>query len=436
MFAYQIRLAWLSLRRNPILSLLIIGGIGLGIAVAMTFVTAYYVVSGDPIPHKSDKLFYVQLDAWDPERPWDDDDPNEPPDQITYMDMVGIMQSDIPTYQSAMHKTYLTLHPEGEAVRPFREVVRMCHADFFPMFDVAFRYGSGWLREDDRAPEPVVVIGADLNQRLFGGEDSVGSTLRIEDQEFRVIGVLRPWRPTPKYYDPHNGDFDEAEEIFMPLRWGQEMEIRTAGNTSGWGSGGETYEELLKSELIWIQMWAQLDSDEQREEYMAFLNAYAAEQKKLGRFGRPINNKLRDVKAWLEYREVLPDEANALLIIALLFLLVCSVNLVGILLGKFLARAPEVSVRRALGASRRWVFLQYLIECEVIGIVGGLLGLGLAVGGLELIDRLYDSQLNFSLDMNMFFVALVLALLSAMVAGVYPAWRICRIQPGYYLKAQ
>ena len=71
MFAYQLRLAAMSIRRNPVLTLLMIGGIGLGIAVAMTFVTGYYWFSGDPIPYKSDRLFYVQLDSWNPERPWD-----------------------------------------------------------------------------------------------------------------------------------------------------------------------------------------------------------------------------------------------------------------------------------------------------------------------------------------------------------------------------
>jgi putative ABC transport system permease protein len=436
MYGYQLRLAWLSLRRNPILSLLIVGGIGLGIAVAMTFVTAYYVASGDPIPHKSDRLFYVQMDSWDPERTWDDDEPDEPPDQMTYMDVRGIMVSDIPTYQSGMYKTYLTVHPEDEGQRPFREEVRMCFADFFPMFDVPFRYGSGWNDREDLGPEPVIVLGDEMNQKLFGGENSVGRSVRIEDREFRVVGVLEYWRPTPKFYDPHNGEFDAAEQIYMPFSWGEEMEIRTSGNTSSWGPYGDEYQDLLKSEAIWLQMWVQLDTDEQREAYESYLAAYVTEQKKLGRFQRPLNNKLRDVVAWLEYNHVLPSEANALLIIALLFLLVCSVNLIGILLGKFLARAPEVGVRRALGASRRWVFVQHLIECEVIGIVGGLLGLALAVVGLELLDRIYQSQLDFRLDMNMFWVALVLALLSAMIAGVYPAWRICRIQPGYYLKAQ
>jgi len=434
--AYQLRLAWRSLKRNPFLSILIIGGIALGIAVSMTFVTAFYIISGNPIPHKSDKLFYVQLDSWNPERPWDDDEVEEPPDQMTYLDMVGIMESDIPTYQSGMHKTYLTVHPETEEMRPFQETVRMCFADFFPMFDVPFEYGSGWTRDADQGPEPVIVLGAAMNQKLFGGENSVGRTITIEDREFRVTGVLEPWRPMPKYYDPHNGQFDEAEEIYMPFRFGQEMKIRTSGNTSGWKNYGNDYEDLLQSESVWIQMWVQLDSPEQKERYQAFLDAYALEQKKLGRYQRPLNNRLRDVMAWLHVEDVIPDEAVALLINALLFLLVCSVNLIGILLGKFLSRAPEIGVRRALGASRRWVFLQHLIECQVIGIIGGVIGLGLSVFGLELIDRLFDSELNFMLDINMFFVAFSLAMISALIAGIYPAWRVCRIPPALHLKTQ
>ena len=139
MLAYQLRLALKSLRRNPLLSVLIIAGIALGIGVAMTMVAAYYTIASNPIPHKSDRLFYVQLDSWDAERPWDDDDPSEPPTQITYTDMLGIMESDIPTYQTGMFRTGMTIHPEAEGQRPYREVVRMCFGDFFPMFEVPFQ---------------------------------------------------------------------------------------------------------------------------------------------------------------------------------------------------------------------------------------------------------------------------------------------------------
>ena len=60
--------------------------------------------------------------------------------------------------------------------------------------------------------------------------------------------------------------------------------------------------------------------------------------------------------------------------VGLLFLVVAAVNLIGLLLGKFLARADEVGVRRALGASRRDVFLQHLVECQVVALLGGAIG--------------------------------------------------------------
>ena len=77
--SYQLLLAWMSLRRNPVLSLLMVCGIALGIAVSMTFIAAYANVSSDPIPEKSDKLYYVSVDFWNPDDPWDDDDPSMPP---------------------------------------------------------------------------------------------------------------------------------------------------------------------------------------------------------------------------------------------------------------------------------------------------------------------------------------------------------------------
>jgi putative ABC transport system permease protein len=435
MLLYQLRLAWKSLRRNPVLSILMVAGIGLGMGVAMTFVTAHYHISGDPLPHKSDRLFYVQMDSWDPSEPFNEE-PDNLPHQLTYMDAVGILDSEIPTYRSAMYKTYLTVHPEGEQERPFREVVRMCHADFFSLFDVPFRYGSGWTRDTDENAESVIVLGDEMNKQLFGGENSVGRTLRIEEREFKVAGVLEPWRPVPKYYDPHNGPFDDAEEIYMPFSIGILEEWNTAGNTWSWKESGNTFQDKIRSEAVWIQYWVQLDDAEQRERYMAFLDGYVAEQKKLGRFERPTYNVTRGLMAWLHYWEVVPEEANIMLINALLFLLICSVNLIGILLGKFLGRAPEIGVRRALGASKRWVFVQHLVECELIGLLGGVLGLVLSLLGLEVINVLFNAQFDFGLDPNLFAIATGLALASAMIAGIYPAWRICRIEPGRHLKAQ
>jgi putative ABC transport system permease protein len=348
------------------------------------------------------------------------------------------MESDIPTLQSGMYKAQLTVHPEAETDRPFRASTRMCFGDFFAMFDVPFAYGGGWGSSADAGPEPVVVLSQETNRRLFGGDNSVGRTVRIEDRDFTVVGVLDAWRPLVKFYDTNNFEFEESEEIFVPFHFNRPLEVYSFGNTNGWKFyPGDTYEDFLQSESVWIQMWVQLESAGQRSEYLSFLDAYTEGQRELGRFQRPTNNRVRPVMEWLDVQEVVPEEARLMLVIAILFLAVCSVNLIGILLGKFLGRAPEVGVRRALGASKRSIFMQHLVECELIGLLGGAVGIGLSALALRLINGLFpDSAFDFALDLNMVGAGVLLSLVAGLVAGVYPAWRICRVAPATHLKLQ
>jgi putative ABC transport system permease protein len=436
-FGYLLHTAWRSLRRNPFLSLLVVVGIGLGIGVSTTFVTAVYRLSMHPIPEKAGQLHYVRMDSWDPERAWEDDDPEIPPNQMTWQDALAVTSGDIPTHQTFMFKSDLTVHPEDKEMRPFRSSARVCTNDFFALFEVPFQFGGPWSDTSDAAAEQVVVLDHATNSKLFGGEDSVGKTLLIEDRDFTVAGVLAPWRPVPKYYDTHNNPFEDPEELYIPILLSEAMELNSAGNDSNWKNyDREEYADSLASEMIWIQTWVQLDTAEQKQDYAAFLDAYALEQRKLGRFGRPLNNWTQEVAVWLKDEDMVPQEARTLLIISLLFLVVCSVNLIGILLGKFLARAPEIGVRRALGASRGAIFMQHLLECELIAIVGGIAGLGLSVLGLWIIEALFSIDLNFKLDLNMVGAGMLLALVAGLVAGAYPAWRVCRIPPAQYLKAQ
>ena len=440
MFAYNLRIAWKSLRRTPVLSALLVAGIALGIAISTAFVAAYHVLAQDPIPHKSDRLHYVQLDAWNPDEAWDDEEPQEPPDQLTYRDAMAMLEGPGPVRRAAMHKAQLTVHPDAPEARPFRALTRVTHGDFFAMFDVPFRYGSAWSSEADARPEAVVVLDAATNDRVFGGANSVGKRLRLEDREFTVVGVLDEWYPRPKFYDPLNGEMEAPEEIYIPFRWSPEMELRTAGNTSGWTNWGPSYRDLAESEGIWIQFWTEIPDAAAREAFATYIEGYIEQQKALGRFGRPANYRLRTVPEWLEVQNVVPLSARIMLIISLLFLLVCAVNLIGILLGKFLARAPEVGVRRALGASRGQVFLQHLIECQVVGGLGGLLGVLASLGVLHWLERIVrfgeDGPSFFVLQPEMVAAGLALALLAGLVAGVYPAWRICRVAPAAHLKQQ
>lgn len=435
MLWYQVRIALKSLGRNPVLSALMVCAVALGVGVSTTFVTGYYIFSLNPVPHKSDVLHYVEMDNWDPNKAWRDDDPKAVPDQVTYRDMVEIMKSDIPTYQGGSFKASLFVHPDPKVGRPFKTTARMCFSDFFNLFEPPFQYGGPWAASADKGPDPVVVLSDETNQKVFGGQNSVGRMLKVEDREFKVVGVLKPWSPRPKYYDTHNGAFEETEGVYVPFEFFRPLKVRSAGNTSNWKTfKWDDWDQFLASEAIWIQMWVQLDTAEQRDSYMSFLNSYVESQKKLGRMLRPTNNKLLPVMQWLEEDDVVPEEATTLMVISLLFLLVCSLNLIGILLGKFLARASEVSVRRALGANRKAIFLQHLIECETVAVIGGILGIFVAIGGLRAVNTLFSENYNFQLDLKMLGVAIILSLIAGLVAGAYPAWRICAIPPAVYLR--
>jgi len=88
MFRYYLKLGALSIRANPALSTLMVAAIGIGIGACMTIVTINYIMAGNPIPHKSDQLFHVQVDNWDPTQPYEE--PNEPPEQMTYLDATAL----------------------------------------------------------------------------------------------------------------------------------------------------------------------------------------------------------------------------------------------------------------------------------------------------------------------------------------------------------
>ncbi len=440
MLGYQLRVAWKSARRNPGHTALVLGGIAVGVAVSTLFAATRHSFARDPIPEKSGVLYYVRMDNWDPLKPYPGEVPR-PPTQITYRDMNAIMRSRIPARQAGMFKAMLYLYPDPQLGRPTRELVRMTFADFFPMFNVPFRYGSGWDRKADERPERVVVLSEELNDRLFGGSDSVGKTVRIDKGEFRVVGVMARWRPSVKFYDVTQNFYQAPEGIFMPFNLMRPMQIRTAGNSDGWRSPpGPGPEGFLASDSCWIQMWVELPDAAAVAAYQDFLDSYVREEKKTGRFARPLDNRVTPLRAWLAEQKVVPSQATALFIVSLLFLGICALNLMGLLLGKFLARAPEIGVRRALGARRLDIFLQHLLECELVALTGGAGGLLLSVGALEFLNGWMKTAVGRSdvlgADLTMAGFAVLAALVAGLLAGLYPAYRVCKLPPALHLKLQ
>jgi putative ABC transport system permease protein len=445
MFGYYLELAFRNLKRNPGLTALMIGAVALGIAVCVMTLTMYRAMSGNPIWWKNDVLYAVTMDFWDPQEPAWKDKPHLPPEQLTYRDAMALYASDIPERKVIMHKAIGIVSVDGRQLKPERVTTRVTTKDFFAMFDVPFQYGGTWTDAADTGPEPVMVISRKLNEKLFDGQNSVGKRIRWDDNEFRIIGVREHWQPLPTFYDVNNGSLEESEDVYIPFGWNAALEIFSAGNTNGWKPEDiKTYEDFLNSESVWIQMWVELPDAAARDRFQAFIDNYAQDQKKAGRYQRPLNNRLTQVDQWLKDQDVVGNDDRVLVGLAFAFLAVCLLNTVGLLLAKFLNYAPITGVRRALGASRRQIFMQHLVEVGVISSIGAVLGLVLGALLLLGLKALYTfdptegggTQAIAHVDVGSVVTALVLALFATVAAGLYPAWRIGRIPPASYLKAQ
>ena len=445
MFGYYLQLAIKNLRRNPGLTVLMIGAVALGIAVCVMTLTMYRAMSGNPIWWKNDVLYAVTMDFWDPQEPAWDDKPELPPTQLTYRDAMAVSASDIPKHKVIMHKAVGILSVDGQGMVPERVPTRVTSKDFFAMFDVPFQYGGTWADSADTGPEPVMVISREINEKLFDGANSVGRRIRWNDNEFRIVGVRDHWMPLPTFYDVNNDPLEEPEDVYIPFGWSVALELDSAGNTNGWKPEDiKTYQQLLTSEVVWIQMWVELPDEAARNRFQAFLDNYATEQKRAGRYQRPLNNRLTKVDQWLVDNNVVGNDDRVLVGLAFAFLAVCLLNTVGLLLAKFLNGASITGVRRALGASRKQVFYQHLVEVGVVSSIGALLGLALGALLLAGLRALYTvdptdaggTQALAHVDVTSVVTALLLAFFATLAAGLYPAWRIGRIPPASYLKAQ
>jgi len=444
MFGYYLYLAFRSLRRSPGLTALMMLVIGFGVAASMTTYAVFRGVSGDPIPWKSSQLFVPQIDAWGPEPssgPGEYGGMHEPPDALTYADAMALMHGHRAARQSAIYAVAPTVLPAKLGSSPIPVFGFGVSSEFFPMLDVPFQFGSGWSAADDTEGSPAIVISASLNQRVFGGDNSVGRNIDLDGKDYRVIGVMKPWNPQPMFFDVvDTGGFGgDGPEVFVPLQSAIASGMQGAGavNCPKGVQPPPGADGLQKSNCVWLAYMAELDDAATVQRYRRYLDNYAREQQQIGRFTWAPNNRLRDVPAFLDYEHVVPDDAQQSLMVALGLLVVCLINTVSLLLAKFLRRSGEIGVRRALGASRRRIYAQFLTEAAAVGIGGGVLGLLLTSIGVLGVNLVLPPRLAHlaHVDPVLLLLTVLVAIVASVLAGLYPTVRAARVQPAWQLKA-
>ena len=436
MIAYYLELGLRSLRSSRGLTVLMLLSIAMGVAACMTTLTVFHVLSGDPIPEKSARLFNVQLDA----QPLANRDDDEPELQLTRFDAEALLRDKRGVRQVMMTGANTAIDPaaSGKAdLRPYFAPARWTSSEFFPMFEVPFLYGNGWSAAEDEGKARVAVISKEANDKLFDGADSRGKTIRLRDKDFTIIGVLKDWRPAPHYFDTTLGSYSKPADVYVPVQTSFELKMGRSGNMNCWGNASGVDSLSLAAQCSWLQYWVQLDTPDQVKAYRDYLTQYSAQQKAAGRYEHEPNVRLRSVMDWLTFRQVVPSDVRLQVWLAFGFLIVCLTNAVGLLLAKCLRRSGEIGVRRALGARQSSIFMQFLVEAGSLGLVGGLLGLVLTWIGLWVVRQNPSPYAALAqLDWQMLGTTLGLSLLASLIAGLLPAWRACQVTPALQLKVQ
>lgn len=439
MWGHYVALALRSCKRSKALTVLVVALLAFGVSACMVSYAVFRATTSDPIPARSSQLYVPQIDNVGPTQTID----GQPPDKLSYTDAVALWQAHKAKRQTLVYSTKWGVESIDPAVPALVMTGDAVTADFFPMFDVPFRFGNGWTPDDDTRRASVVVISRALNDKLFGGRNSVGQGIRLDGKAFQVAGVLEDWNPKPRFFDvatmASQSAFDNAGDVYIPFTRATDMhkDIKFPDCHSDSGATDpHDWDAYLHGECDRVGAWVELPTAADVARYREYLRGYAQEQQHLGRFGWPPNIGLHDVMNWMDYMQVAPPAPSLSLLVSASFLLIVLVNVVGLMLARFMRRAPEIGIRRALGASRAAVYRQFLVEGASIGLVGGLFGVCLTMLGIWSIGGLFEPTIArlVHLDASLIGMTVLLSIAATMIAALYPTWRAAQTEPAWQIK--
>ena len=305
--------------------------------------------------------------------------------------------------------TFISVMAGGPAEQPPRRLpARFADADLFKLFRVDFRYGGPWRGTDERGATPgrVVVLTDIVNQQLYDGADSVGRTLRIGGQDFRVVGVTR--QPPGKL---NLWDFGISPEnigyVIVPMALADELRpVPTMLWPPQIPGGG--WSATSRSQTAFVEHWVRLPTPDAQTRFRA---AMAAQDPRAS---------LMPADGVVARHRHAPPPYRIFLIFTLVLLEASVINMMRMLLAKASARAAEIGIHRALGAGRGTIFGRQLCEGVMVSLAGSLLGLALAIPTVATFDRLIpDSPVKLALT-----PAVVATTLLVCAAGRAGEWHL------------
>ena len=434
MLVYHLRHAARSLSRTPGFTFVMELSLGLGVALWTVARTAIDSQANVAIAN-SDQIYLVEIqrDMLVPV-PTENHDPNSfwdhvPELMLTHRDATAIAAQSGRAHTISFFSPLLVSKAGGPASN-LR--VRFTTSPIFSMFEHVFLEGGPWTSDDEANDPQVCVITQEVAARWFGNASALGAVVRVSGHDFRVVGVVVDSRTERKLYD--FTAYPDTDSVYVPLAaWGI-LGARPVTYYS-WGGPTVTHDELVASETGFLQMFVELPNAKAVSDYQKLLADYVGGERETNRSPKLARPTLRPLERWASMLTATPFVLFKLF--GGIAFVACVFNLVRLLIAKFSARANEVAIRRALGAPRGTIFFQHLLEAELVSCGGAVLGLLLAAGGISMLNTvIIDRPVDFSLDTRRVLLAVVSAVLAGLVAGIYPAWRICNTQPASVLRRQ
>jgi putative ABC transport system permease protein len=280
--------------------------------------------------------------------------------------------------------------------------------DFLEIHRLEVGRGRFLASPDLESCASVAVLGAAVARTLFGPEDPVGGEIKLGAGRFRVVGLLKPHTEARATLN------DPDASIFLPLTTGR---LRLEDVLRIEAGGGKRY-EVVELHQIGLRS-ASLDAI---DEQAAMLRSLLAREHPLPDLEVVVPYEL--LRQARRTKQVFSWVLGA---IGGISLLVGGIGIMNIMLATVTERTREIGIRRALGARRRHVLLQFLVETTVLSAVGGALGLGLGLAIPTVVQSI--TQMKTVVTPQSLALALGISILVGIAFGVYPARRAARMDP-------
>jgi putative ABC transport system permease protein len=243
----------------------------------------------------------------------------------------------------------------------------------------------------------VTMIGADVAKRLFPSVDALGKTIYVDGQSYYVVGVAKVLGST----------FGQSQDNFVYIP------IQVFYKTYGVQQSANINVQALGTE------WMQPAEDEARMLMRARRHLGAKEEDAFG-----ILEPSALMALWSNLTGTLASSSVA---IVSLFLVIGGIVIMNVMLASVTERTREIGVRKSLGATRRDILLQFVIESAVMSAIGGIMGVLLAAGLAFTIGRL--TPLPMSVPPSAVVISIAVATAVGLFFGIYPAHKAAKLDP-------